>query len=677
MFLPNLLRHFLSFIILSLLVSTQVLAQQTAAESSQIALWPKVIPLENISITIYQPEAESFNGDILEVRSAFNIYDGTKLPIFGALWFSARVHIDRSNNSVFYENIKMVDVNFPDATTDKKEELRKLLDVVIPTWQFNSSLADFSSAVEIINVGNESSVALNNSPPNIFYEQTYTELVYIDGEPILEDVDNSSLFQYVVNTPYFIVHSSSDKYYYLKAGEWWYRTTDIYGDWTNIGAPTQSIIKLSERAEEHNTQSSNDIGQASSTKPKLIVTTHPAALIQTKGEPDFVSLKGTNILYAANSTNYLLKDFKTGEFYVLLSGRWYKSNALFRGNWNFVAPDSLPVYFKKIPGNALIGKSRVSIPGTPESMSAALDNAIPQTAIIDRKAARINVEYDGEPLFEAIKGTTLHYAPNTNISVLKTATNKYYAVDEAVWFTSDSPTENWVVATEIPEEINKIPPSSPVYNIKFVYIYDYSPEYVYVGYTGGYTGSFLYQGCLFYGTGYHYKPWYKSKYYSRPLTFAFGINRTGGNSKVSVSIGVGYGYGGYGYGGYGGYGYGGYGGYRGYGGYGGYGSGFGSYRYATLNGNYEFKKGYETKPLDPINIYNNRTQGVVTTAQVRRNDPFSILPDDQQGVDGSYVPPTNLYADKSGGIYKKNDEGIWQQRIDGVWVKSDGPTTNH
>lgn len=655
-------KHFWCFIVVYLMMSTQALAQQSDAKASQIALWPKVIPLEQISITIYQPEAESFNGDILEVRSAFNIFDGTRLPIFGALWFRARVHIDRSSNSVFYENIQMVDVNFPDITTAKKEEFRKLLDVVIPTWQFNSSLDDFTNAVEIIKVGNESSVALNNNPPNFFYEQTYTELVYIDGEPILENVDNSNLYQYVVNTPYFIVHSSSDKYYYLKAGQWWYRTLDIYGKWQNIGAPTQSIIALSKRSEEHNTQINNNIEESSSSKPQLIVTIHPAALIQTKGEPEFVSLKGTNILYAANTNSILLQDYKTQEFYVLLSGRWYKSTALHRGNWRFVAPDSLPAYFKKIPGNALIGKVRVSIPGTPESMSAALDNAIPQTAIIDRKIARITVEYDGDPIFEPIKGTSLQYALNTNLSIIKTTSDKYYAVDEAVWFTSDSPTENWTVATEIPEEINKIPPSSPVYNIKFVYIYDYSPELVYVGYTGGYTGSFLYQGCLFYGTGYHYKPWYKSKYFSRPLTFAFGINRTGGNSNVRISVGVGYG-------GYGGYGYGGYGGY-GYGGYGGYGYGFGSYQYATLNGNYEYKKGYETKPLDPTNIYNNRTQGVVTTAQVRRSDPFTILPDDQQGIDGGYVPPTNLYSDKSGAVYKKDDAGVWHKRIDGVWVQT-------
>ncbi len=640
----------------SLLIYPNLSFGQDSSQTQPMTYWPKVIPLEQLSITIYQPEAESFNGDIIEVRSAFNIFDGTRLPIFGALWFRARVHIDRSKNSVFYENIEMVDVNFPDLTSAKKDELRKLLAAVIPTWQFNSSLNDFTEVINIIKVGNESSVALNNNPPNIYYEESYTELVYIDGEPIFEDVDNSSLYQYVVNTPYFIVHSSSDKYYYLRAGNWWFRTLNIYGEWLNIGAPPQTIITLSERSDEHNYQSNNDIENVNSSKPKLIVTIHPAALIQTTGEPDFVSLKGTDILYASNSKNYLLQDFNTQEYYVLLSGRWYKSASLHRGDWRFVAPDSLPDYFKKIPPNALIGKVRISIPGTPEAMSAALDNAIPQTAIIDRATARINVEYDGEPIFEDIKGTTLQYALNTNLSIIKTAANKYYAVDEAVWFTANSPTENWTVATEIPEEINLIPPSSPVYNIKYVYIYDYSPELVYVGYSGGYTGSFLYQGCLFYGTGYHYKPWYKSKYYSRPLTFAFGVNRTGHNSNISITVGVGYGYGGYG-----GYGY------RGYGGYG---YGFGSYRYATLNGNYEYKKGYERKPLDPINIYNNRTQGVLRTEQVRRNDPFAILPDNQQGIDGGYVPPTNLYSDKAGSVYRKTDDGVWQKRIDGIWVQT-------
>jgi hypothetical protein len=643
----------------TLIITLLIFAGSVQAQAPQTgAYWPKVIPLKQLTITIYQPELEKFSGNTIHVRAAFNIFDGTRLPIFGALWFSARVAIDRHNNTVFYDNIHLVDVNFPDITTAKKQEFRDLLASVTPTWQLNSNLNDFSTAVDIIGIDEESSTSLNNSPPNIFYEQTPAELVFIDGEPILENIDNSDLYQYVVNTPYFIVRSSSDKYYYLLAGQWWFRARKIYDNWQNISAPPQSIVLLSERSKEHNNQNNSNLDKVNSSKPKLIVTIHPASLILTFGDPELVSIPGTSLLYISNTNNDLLKDDNTGEFYVLFSGRWYKSKTLYRGDWHFVAPADLPVYFKKIPLESKIGHVRLSIPGTPESISTALDNAIPQTAIVDRKTAKISVDYDGEPIFEPIAGTTLQYAVNTGLSVLKTAENKYYAVDEAVWFTANSPADNWVVATEIPEEVKKIPPSSPVYNIKFVYIYDYNTDLVYVGYTGGYTGSFLYQGCLFYGTGYHYKPWYKSKYYSRPLTFAFGVNRTYSNSNVSISVGVGYGYPGF------------------YSPYGGYGYGFGSYGYATLNGNFDYKQGYERKKLDPLNIYNNRAQGIIRTEQVRRNNPFNVLPANQQLNNGDWVPPTNMYADADGNVYQQGKDGAWQKRSDGVWVKIEGRPAN-
>jgi hypothetical protein len=277
----------------------------------------------------------------------------------------------------------------------------------------------------------------------------------------------------------------------------------------------------------------------------------------------------------------------------------------------------------------------------------------------------MSVIYDGDPVFQAIDGTTLSFAINTSSSVLKTTNIEYYAVDEAVWFTSDSPVDNWVVATKVPEEVQKIPPSSPIYNIKFVYVYDYSPEYVYVGYTGGYLGSYLFQGCLFYGTGYQYKPWYKSKYIPRPVTYAFGVNRTKSKSNITVSVGVGYGgYGGYGHRGfYSPYGYGGYGGY-------GYGYGVGSHYSTSVSGNYELKKGYESKPLDQVNIYNNRAHGIIVSDHVRRNNPYKIVPEEQEAIDGSRLTPTNLYSNSAGDIYKQENDGTWSKRIDGVWVKT-------
>jgi hypothetical protein len=306
----------------------------------------------------------------------------------------------------------------------------------------------------------------------------------------------------------------------------------------------------------------------------------------------------------------------------------------------------------KLPVNSKWSKYRISLPGTPEAFNAALDNGIPQTAIIDRQQTKLAVEYDGEPQFEPIAGTLMAYAVNTNVSVVR-INERYFAVDEGVWFQSATPEKGWQVATEVPELIEELPPSTPVYNIKYVRIYDFSDEYVYTGYTGGYTGSFLYQGCILYGTGYQYKPWYKSKYYSRPMTFAFGVSRRQSTANVSVTVGVGVGYG------YSGF-------YAPYG----YGYGFGPYGYAHLNGNFEYKQGYERKPFDPVNIYKNRSQGVIATQTVRRNNPYDILIPETRDEQGNWFPPTNLYSTANGDIYKQDKEGTWHKRTDGVWVQS-------
>ena len=144
--------------------------------------------------------------------------------------------------------------------------------------------------------------------------------------------------------------------------------------------------------------------------------------------------------------------------------------------------------------------------------------------------------------------------------------------------------------------------------------------------------------------------------------YAFGVNRTKSKSNITVSVGVGYGYPGF----YSPYGYGG-----GYGGYG-YGYGVGSYYSTSVSGNYEIKKGYESKPLDQVNIYNNRAHGIIVSDHVRRNNPYKIMPAEQEAIDGSRLTPTNLYSNSAGDIYKQENDGTWSKRIDGVWVKTKG-----
>ncbi len=141
------------------------------------------------------------------------------------------------------------------------------------------------------------------------------------------------------------------------------------------------------------------------------------------------------------------------------------------------------------------------------------------------------------PEFKNIENLKLQYAVNTESDVFKDS-NTYYLCDNAVWFKSSSPNGPWQVADERPSEVEKIPADNPKYNTKYVYIYETSPTVVYVGYTPGYYGSYVYGPTVVYGTGFYYNPWYRGYYYPRHYTYGFSIRY---NPWYGWSFGFGFG----------------------------------------------------------------------------------------------------------------------------------------
>ncbi len=630
--------------------------------------WPKQIELEDYTLTFYQPEPERFEGNRLDARAAFSVFDGEHLPIFGALWFKARVQTDVKSNEVYFTDIQMVNANFPDAKAENIEKLKSLISEASMTWRFNSDLKKFYEGLKTININNEYSEDLKNNPPKIFYSKEPAVLVFIDGAPILANINGSELYQYVVNTPHFIIKSSSDNQYYLNGGGRWYISTDPTGTWKSIETPPSYISQLAVSASELDPETKNK-SETSGKAPRLIVTQEPAELIQTSGALEIKSIY-ENIFSISNSDDEILFDSYTDYYYILISGRWYKNKYIERDLWSFVAPEELPKVFREIPPASPAAHIRLSVPGTPEAISAALDNAIPQTAVVDRQKATMKIEYDGDPQFEPIEGTTLKYGVNTSGSVIQDKNSVYYAVDQAIWFMSESSTGPWNVADHYPEEVQKIPPGCPVFNIKFVYIYDYTPDIVYVGYTAGYMGSFLYHGVVYHGTGYRYKPWYGNRYIPRPSTYGHGAKKKSKNSpNISFYASSGgfpsmgyygrpYGMGGY-YGGYGGY-------YGGYGGYYGYGMSnqmaYNQYYYQGQTVAVEHEE-VEQKPIDPVNIYNNRTEGIIKSETAKRNDPMKPV----HIIENDTATPYNMYSDKKGNLYRRDNEGKLYELKNSVW----------
>src|SRR5262245_64789400 len=88
---------------------------------------------------------------------------------------------------------------------------------------------------------------------------------------------------------------------------------------------------------------------------------------------------------------------------------------------------------------------------------------------------------------------------------------------QGVWFTSNAATGPWSVATSVPDEIYKIPPSSPGYNVTYVTVEkdnDEDDDWVTYAAVAGYTGMMIGWGCCVWGSGWYYQPylWYGGFY---------------------------------------------------------------------------------------------------------------------------------------------------------------------
>jgi hypothetical protein len=165
---------------------------------------------------------------------------------------------------------------------------------------------------------------------------------------------------------------------------------------------------------------------------------------------------------------------------------------------------------------------RAAVAGTPEAREARIATEVPQTAVVQRTTAKLDLAYDGPPRFEPIPGTTLERAVNANVPVIRVSAYAYYALQNAVWFTSITGTDGWKVADWVPPEIYSIPPDSPLHYVTYVRVYDATPTDVYVGYTPGYLGWYDGGTTVVYGTGWGYNPWIGSVWYPWPWTWGCG-----------------------------------------------------------------------------------------------------------------------------------------------------------
>ncbi|MDP4147949.1 MAG: hypothetical protein Q8927_10280 [Bacteroidota bacterium] len=486
--------------------------------------WPRTLMGPDGSILkIYQLQPDSFREDMLQYRSAFSLLEKGKTdPEFGMFQARAIVETERDERQVTIKSVKILALRLPDnPDTARISRLKKMLETGMPGLDISIPLDELLSSLDM-KIGEKTlSQGFNNQPPRIFFATKPSILVVIDGEPRVQ-WNKELAADLVINTPFTIL--MLDKTWYLYGGRHWYVASAPAGPFSytpSIPAKLQKIQASIDAKDSLAGSRSDADRERADTVAEILVSTVPAELLQCKGDPSYSLIDSTELLYVSNSDNDIFVDCGSQQFFILLSGRWFRSASLTDG-WEYTPADSLPADFAKIPEGSPKDHVLASIAGTDAAREAVVDAQIPQTTRISRNTTAPEVNYDGDPKFADIRGTHLQYALNTPAAVLRYGSH-FYCADNGVWFVSFGPFGPWNLSTVRPEEVDLIPPDCPLYQVKFIYVFDSTPEYVYTGYTPGYLNNYVYGPTVVYGTGFYYTPWWGTFYYPRPWTWGFNM----------------------------------------------------------------------------------------------------------------------------------------------------------
>jgi hypothetical protein len=515
----------------SVLGQTSPKAVNAAEKTSNAKLtWPRQYQDEKTTILLYQPQIDKWEGNQLEARAAVALTpQGKTEPLYGVAWITARTEVDKAARMVALEDVVVSKVAFPESKEDEKTFLSDLSRAIpdsakdVPLDHLEANLA-IAGATEKANA-----LEVKNDPPKIIFSTEPAILILIDGKPELRQVPDTQIMR-VVNTRSLILQDPSSKDFYLYLMNRWVTGKSALGVWKAADQVPKELDAIKDSLSKEGTVDllvpKNPDG-APKDLPMIYTNDSPTELIQSEGEPQYTPIEGTNLLYMSNTDNAVFMLTSSKEYYVLISGRWFKGPSLQQGPWSYVPGKSLPPDFAKIPPDSAKANVLVSVPGTPQANEAVIANFIPQTAAVKIAEAKLTVFYDGEPEFKDIDGTKgMEYAVNSRLPVILVKESKtYYCVSNGVWFMANAPLGPWAAAVSVPSVIYTIPVSSPIHYVTYVRIYGSTKDEVYTGYTPGYMGTCVSpDDVVVYGTGYYYPAYLGSTWVGYPPTYGYGAS---------------------------------------------------------------------------------------------------------------------------------------------------------
>src|SRR5205809_7722544 len=484
--------------------------QSTSGDSGNVTDpgWPREKYSNGNRLIIYQPQVDDWkNFQELTWRMAVSLTPKGGKEVVGVVEMKGNTDVDNVAKVVIITNPQVTGTHFPSldqATAQKVAHSFKTF--IPPTLSISLHRLIASLPMQQAPAG----VQLNNDPPKIFVGYRPSILLNVDGEPAPSEVPKTNL-KFVVNTQWPLFFDNQNSSYFLAVGQQWLTTNSLDGQWSPAKKLPPEMSKVPQDKQWSELKKIIPLPvQSGRVTPAVFYSDKPAEVILFDGQPVYAQVPDTQLTYATNTDSVVFVFTPTQQFYYLTAGRWFSAMDL-QGPWTYATPN-LPPDFARIPQSSPASAILASVPGTDEAKDAVLLAQVPTTMTVKpaEAAAKVKVEYGGEPKFEPIEGTSMSYATNTQDKVIKVG-DVYYLCLQGVWFMSPNPKGPCTTCTSVPQEIYTIPPSSPVYNVTYVTQTSNPDGTVQASYTAGYLGGFILGAAtgaiIANGSGYYWPPY--------------------------------------------------------------------------------------------------------------------------------------------------------------------------
>ena len=195
---------------------------------------------------LYQPQAEKLEGNQLTARGAIALkVTGNPDPIFGAMWMTATVDVDRDSGTAKVHTLKVTRVRWPEATPEQQQRFTQFVEADFPTAGFQMTIERLQASLASAEQERTHIEGIKSDAPRIVFTEQVSILLLYDGEPRTQAADSANPnIELVVNTPFGVLRDKATGTYYLGGGgKVWYSAADPKGPWQAGATPPEHIAR--------------------------------------------------------------------------------------------------------------------------------------------------------------------------------------------------------------------------------------------------------------------------------------------------------------------------------------------------------------------------------------------------------------------------------------------------